>query len=69
MTHDQVEALELSDQIAVLNHGRIVQIGPPRELYYRPSNAFVAEFIGSTNLFRGVVVELGRGTQDGNGAN
>jgi iron(III) transport system ATP-binding protein len=65
VTHDQVEALELSDQIAVLNHGRIVQIGPPRDLYFRPINAFVAEFIGSTNLFRGVVVELGRGTQEG----
>jgi iron(III) transport system ATP-binding protein len=65
VTHDQIEALELSDQIAVLNHGRIVQIGPPRELYFRPNNAFVAEFIGSTNLFRGVVVELGRGTKEG----
>ncbi len=65
VTHDQVEALELSDTIAVLNHGRIVQMGSPRDLYFRPSNAFVAEFIGSTNLFRGVVVELSRDTQEG----
>lgn len=65
VTHDQVEALELSDQIAVLDHGRIVQLGTPRDLYFRPANAFVAEFIGSTNIFRGVVAELGRETADG----
>ena len=65
VTHDQVEALELSDKIAVLDHGRIVQLGTPRELYFHPSNAFVAEFIGSTNMFRGVVAELGRETREG----
>ena len=65
VTHDQVEALELSDQIAVLDHGRIVQLGTPRDLYFHPCNAFVAEFIGSTNMFRGVVAELGRETPEG----
>ncbi|MEQ1649004.1 MAG: ABC transporter ATP-binding protein [Hyphomicrobiaceae bacterium] len=65
VTHDQVEALELSDQIAVLDHGRIVQMGAPRELYFHPRNAFVAEFIGSTNIFRGVIAQLGRETQEG----
>jgi iron(III) transport system ATP-binding protein len=65
VTHDQVEALELSDKIAVLDHGRIVQLGTPRELYFQPANAFVAEFIGSTNMFRGVVAEIGRETREG----
>ena len=55
VTHDQTEALEMSDLIAVLNHGKIVQIGEPRELYHRPADAFVASFVGSTNLMHGVV--------------
>jgi putative spermidine/putrescine transport system ATP-binding protein len=50
VTHDQTEALALSDRIAVLSHGRIEQIGTPDEIYERPASVFVAEFIGSSNL-------------------
>ena len=50
VTHDQDEALTMSDRIAVFNHGRIEQIGPPREIYEWPRSPFVAEFIGETNL-------------------
>jgi len=49
VTHDQREAFALADRIAVMEHGRIVQAGPPRELYRHPSSAFVLEFLGSTN--------------------
>lgn len=50
VTHDQEEALLLSDRIAVLNDGKLQQVSPPRELYQHPSNQFVAEFIGSANF-------------------
>ncbi len=50
VTHDQKEALAAADRIAVMNQGRIVQVGTPRELYDRPKSAFIAEFIGHTNL-------------------
>ena len=50
VTHDQSEALALSHQIAVMNEGRIVQIGNPREIYDSPSSQFVADFVGTTNL-------------------
>lgn len=55
VTHDQGEALTLSDRIAVMHEGRILQIGSPQEVYERPRTRFVAEFIGETNLFEGVV--------------
>lgn len=51
VTHDQEEAATMSDRIAILNHGRIVQAGGPRALYDRPCNAFVAAFLGEANLF------------------
>jgi spermidine/putrescine transport system ATP-binding protein len=51
VTHDQEEALTMSDRIVVMRAGRIEQIGTPREVYRRPRNRFVAEFIGETNLF------------------
>ena len=51
------EALALSDRIAVLSHGRIEQIGTPAEIYERPASAFVAEFIGSSNMLRARIVE------------
>src|SRR5947207_11806796 len=57
VTHDQTEALALSDRIAVLSHGRIEQIGTPDEIYERPASAFVAEFIGSSNLLPVRIVE------------
>ena len=50
VTHDQEEALSISDRIAVMNRGRIVQIGPPREIYYRPADRFVADFVGLANF-------------------
>jgi iron(III) transport system ATP-binding protein len=53
VTHDQAEALAMSDLIAVMDHGRIVQVGAPREIYFRPSDAFVARFIGAANLLAG----------------
>jgi iron(III) transport system ATP-binding protein len=56
VTHDQSEALALSHSIAVMSDGRIQQIGSPREIYERPLNAFVADFVGSTNFLDGSVV-------------
>jgi iron(III) transport system ATP-binding protein len=50
VTHDQSEALAMSHEIAVMNDGRIVQIGSPREIYQRPRNRFVADFVGTTNF-------------------
>jgi len=55
VTHDQSEALALSHSIAVMNGGRIEQLGSPREVYERPRNQFVADFVGSTNFVRGTV--------------
>ena len=55
VTHDQEEALTLSDRIAVLNQGKVFQIGPPKALYERPANRFVADFIGINNLADGAV--------------
>ena len=56
VTHDQSEALALSHRIAVMNEGRIVQIGSPRDIYERPVNRFVADFVGTTNFVNAVVV-------------
>jgi iron(III) transport system ATP-binding protein len=53
VTHDQIEALSMSDRIAVMDSGQIVQEGAPQEIYHHPANEFVASFIGSTNLFMG----------------
>jgi putative spermidine/putrescine transport system ATP-binding protein len=50
VTHDQREAMTMSDLVVVMNHGRVEQVGPPLEVYRRPATAFVARFIGSTNL-------------------
>jgi ABC-type Fe3+/spermidine/putrescine transport system ATPase subunit len=51
VTHDQEEALAMSDRVAVMNLGRIEQLGPPRDVYDRPATHFVADFIGETNFF------------------
>lgn len=53
VTHDQVEALTLSDRIAVFNKGNCIQVGTPNEIYLNPVNTFVATFVGDTNLFEG----------------
>src|ERR1700750_78723 len=58
VTHDQEEALAMSDRIAVMNGGRVEQIGSPREIYDRPRTAFVADFIGSLNAFDFRIDEL-----------
>lgn len=55
VTHDQSEAMAMSDRIAVLNLGKIQQIGTPEEIYHRPANRFVASFIGKTNLIEGII--------------
>jgi spermidine/putrescine transport system ATP-binding protein len=58
VTHDQGEAMSLSDRIGVMNGGRIEQIGSPSEIYEAPRSSFVAAFIGDTNFLKGKVVEL-----------
>jgi spermidine/putrescine transport system ATP-binding protein len=57
VTHDQEEALTMSDRIALMRQGRIEQLGNPRDLYDRPQSRYVADFIGETNLLPGTVVE------------
>ncbi|WP_321785992.1 ABC transporter ATP-binding protein [Paraburkholderia sp. J94] len=57
VTHDQEEAMTMANRLAVMSEGRIVQIGSPNEVYEFPNSRFSAEFIGSTNLFEGKVVE------------
>ena len=57
VTHDQEEALEVSDRVVVMNHGKIEQIGSPSEVYDHPANPFVFNFLGSVNLFHGRVHE------------
>ena len=62
VTHDQEEALTMSDRIAVMHQGRVEQLGTPEELYERPQTRFVADFIGTTNLLRGSVESVDAGT-------
>ena len=59
VTHDQEEALTMSDRIAVMNEGRVEQIGAPQEIYHSPASVFVANFIGIANLLPGVVTRVG----------
>jgi multiple sugar transport system ATP-binding protein len=63
VTHDQVEAMTLGDQVVVMRQGRIHQIGPPDRIYNRPADTFVATFVGSPvmNLFKGKIVRSERG--------
>src|SRR5262245_57260733 len=61
VTHDQDEALSLSDSIVVLNEGEIQQTGPPHETYLHPANRFVADFLGTANLFEGELRRMGGG--------
>ena len=60
VTHDQDEAMTMADTIAIMNRGRIEQLGPPEALYERPATAFVASFLGASNLLTGDVVGPGR---------
>ncbi|WP_116248267.1 ABC transporter ATP-binding protein [Nocardiopsis sp. FIRDI 009] len=61
VTHDQGEALTMSDRIAVMNHGRVEQLGTPAEIYEHPATRFVADFIGTSNLLTGVVRDRSEG--------
>ncbi|MFQ5854126.1 MAG: ABC transporter ATP-binding protein [Anaerolineae bacterium] len=58
VTHDQEEAMALSDHIAVMNNGKVVQEGTPTEVYYHPADEFVANFIGESNFFQGKVCDV-----------
>lgn len=59
VTHDQEEALTMSDTIVVMNDGKIQQIGGPKDIYDEPKNAFVANFIGDSNIYRGTMIKDG----------
>jgi spermidine/putrescine transport system ATP-binding protein len=65
VTHDQEEAMTMADQIAVMNEGKIEQLGTPADLYERPQTAFVAGFLGKSNLLQGQVVNGGVRLDDG----
>ena len=58
VTHDQGEAITLSDRIGVMERGKIVQLGTPREIYYRPQSRFVASFIGQANFIEGEIISV-----------
>ena len=58
VTHDQEEALSMSDRICIMRSGRIVQVGSPQELYDRPRNRYVADFVGKSNFFEGRVTAI-----------
>ena len=60
VTHDQEEAMTMSDRIGIMNDGRLQQVGSPREVYEHPHNRFVADFIGETNFIDGTVTALGQ---------
>ena len=64
VTHDQEEALTMSDRIAVMNRGKLLQLGSPREIYERPENRFVASFIGESNFMEGRVENTSNETAD-----
>ena len=57
VTHDQDEALALADRVAVMNKGQLIQVGTPKEIYSKPKNFFVAEFIGKMNFFQKSKIE------------
>ncbi len=59
VTHDQEEAMTVADRIGVMNHGRLIQVATPAEIYEQPNSRWVADFIGDVNLIEGRVVESG----------
>ncbi|MDA8975182.1 ABC transporter ATP-binding protein [Akkermansiaceae bacterium] len=64
VTHDQAEALSMADRMAVMDHGRVVQVGPPDEVYRNPNCSYVAGFIGETNLLKGTLSGEGEVTTE-----
>ena len=67
VTHDQTEAMTMSDRIAVFNHGTLEQVAPPLDVYHRPRTRFVGEFIGDSNFFTGTIDPAHRGRVDVDG--
>jgi iron(III) transport system ATP-binding protein len=67
VTHDQTEAMALSDRVAVMHLGKLQQVGTPRQVYVTPANSVVADFMGLVNLVSGRVVEAANGSGDGDG--
>jgi putative spermidine/putrescine transport system ATP-binding protein len=59
VTHDQREAMTMADQIVVMSHGKVEQVGTPQDIYHHPENVFVADFIGRANFFEGIVEKGG----------
>jgi iron(III) transport system ATP-binding protein len=59
VTHDQEEALSLADRLAIMDHGRVVQLGTPAQIYDRPATSFVADFIGAENIFPARTIQAG----------
>jgi ABC-type Fe3+/spermidine/putrescine transport system ATPase subunit len=64
VTHDQSEAMSISDRIAVMKKGKIVQVGSPQELYLSPNSLFVAHFIGESNFMEGIVTQTSNGSME-----
>jgi spermidine/putrescine transport system ATP-binding protein len=64
VTHNQSEALAMADRVVVMNEGEVQQVGPPREVYREPANRFVAEFVGTNNIFSGEVQQVEEGHAD-----
>jgi len=60
VTHDQEEALSMSDRVVVMRHGAIEQVGSPQDVYERPATPFVADFLGKVNVLKGVAAGAGR---------
>ena len=61
VTHDQSEALSISDWVAVMNLGKVLDVGPPEKIYHHPQTRFTADFIGQTNILEGKIIETGEG--------
>lgn len=59
VTHDQEEALEIADRIAIINDGKIIQVGTPKEIFENPNCPFVADFVGRSNMLKGIVKSIG----------
>jgi putrescine transport system ATP-binding protein len=64
VTHDQEEAMTMADRIAVMAHGKVIQVATPPEIYEAPNSRFVADFIGDVNIFDGTVSAAGPGTDE-----
>lgn len=66
VTHDQEEALAIADTVVIMNKGKVMQIGTPEEIYSKPANTFVAEFIGDSTMLKGVANSIDEVELEGN---